>query len=261
MDTVRQVAWITGGGTGIGRSLARLLAADGWDVAVSGRRPEPLEETLAAAAPGRVHAYPLDVTDTDAVQANIERIEAELGPVSLAIINAGIADSRPGRVDIDDYVRHIEINYLGAVRCVAALEGRMRQRGTGRFVLISSIAGIRGLPAMASYAASKAALTNFAESLQGTLLPYGIGVTVATPGFVDTPMTADAKIPMPFLVPVDKAASRILAAVHGKRYRVAFPWPSVWLVRLLRLFPDRLYARAMSWRPRRASHHNASNPP
>src|SRR5579863_10227413 len=84
-----RLAWITGGGTGIGRALAQRLAAHGWVVVVSGRRPEPLTET-AAQVPGRIHAWPLDVTELEAVRRAVAGIEAAHGPIALAVLNAGM---------------------------------------------------------------------------------------------------------------------------------------------------------------------------
>lgn len=81
-------AWVTGAGSGIGRALALRLAGDGWNVAVSARTARDLA-TLAAEAPGRIHAFPLDVTDAAAVLGTVSRIEDALGPLDLAVLNAG----------------------------------------------------------------------------------------------------------------------------------------------------------------------------
>src|SRR5579885_3129397 len=110
------LAWITGGGTGIGRALALRLAAHGWKVVISGRRPEPLADTAAAGPAGAIHAWPLDVTDLPAVRRAVPAIEAAHGPIALAVLNAGMYQS----VKLDSFrgetfAAHMQVNYLGVV--------------------------------------------------------------------------------------------------------------------------------------------------
>lgn len=244
------VVWITGGGSGIGRALAVALAARGWQVAISGRRAEALAETVHGAATGRVFAYSLDVTDTKAVSETVGRIERNLGPITLAILNAGIGRSKSGVVEVDNYALHMDVNYLGVVRGVAALLPGMRARRRGHIVVVSSLAGYRGLPGVAPYAASKAALNSLAEALQCEFARDGIRVSLVTPGFVATPMTADTRFPRPFMISADKAAAAILRGIRRKRFRIAFPWQMIVLSRLQRLLPDVLYFRLMGSRRR-----------
>lgn len=206
---------------------------------------------MRAAPAGCVSVYPLDVSDTAAVTAAAQRIEHEMGPVTLAIFNAGIGRSKPAEVDVDNYALHVDVNYLGVVRGVAAVLPAMRRRRSGRIVVVSSLAGYRGLPAVAPYAASKAALNSFAESLQCEFARDGIRVSLVTPGFVATPMTADARFPRPFMISADKAAAAILRGIRRGRFRIAFPWPMVVLSRLQRLLPYPLYFRLIALRRRR----------
>jgi NAD(P)-dependent dehydrogenase (short-subunit alcohol dehydrogenase family) len=117
-----RIAWITGGGTGIGRELALRLAAHGWTVAISGRRAEPLVETVAAGTPGRVHAFPLDVCDPEANRGCVARIEAELGPIELAVLNAGIfRPLKTSEFSPEPFEEMMRVNYLGVVNGVWAV--------------------------------------------------------------------------------------------------------------------------------------------
>ncbi len=190
MDTTdKRLAWITGGGTGIGRALALSLAADGWQVVVSGRRPEPLAET-AAASPGRVHAWPLDVADISAVRAAVPAIEARHGPIALAVLNAGMyAAVKLDSFKAETFAEHMRVNYQGVVNCMDPLIPLMRDHGRGHLVLVASVAGYRGLPLASAYGPTKAALINLAESLKYMLERAGIRISVCNPGFVDTPLT------------------------------------------------------------------------
>src|SRR5690348_4898127 len=145
------LAWITGGGTGIGRALALLLAADGWQVVVSGRRPEPLRETASQAADA-IHPWPLDVTDLAAVRRAVTDIEAKHGAIALAVLNAGMY--QPVKLDsfkAELMAEHMRVNYQGVVNTMDALLPRMHERHSGHMVLVASVAGYRGLPLASGY--------------------------------------------------------------------------------------------------------------
>lgn len=242
MDTRdERLAWITGGGTGIGRALALKLAADGWRVVVSGRRPEPLAET-ATGAPDRIHALPLDVTDAGAAAQAVERIESEHGPITLAVLNAGMFEP----VKLDDFrpavfAAHMQVNFLGVVNCIAALLPCMRGRRRGHVVLVASVAGYRGLPLAAAYGPTKAALINLAESLKSAFEHDGLLISVCNPGFVDTPLTEHNRFPMPFLMEVDDAAAALKRGIEKRRFEIAFPTRFVLILKLLRMLPYALY--------------------
>jgi short-subunit dehydrogenase len=232
-----QVAWVTGASTGIGREVAILLASRGVIVAASARSAAK----LADLGPG-VHAYPLDVTDAEAVQAVHDRIRAELGDIDLAVLAAGTY--RPlhaNNFDVANFVGTNAVNYLGVVHALGTLVPRMRSRGKGHLAWIASVAGYRGLPRAAAYGPSKAALINLAESLKPELERNGVTVSLVNPGFVATPLTAQNDFPMPFLVTAEAAAARILAGLERQRFEIAFPRRFVLIIKLARLLPYGLY--------------------
>jgi NAD(P)-dependent dehydrogenase (short-subunit alcohol dehydrogenase family) len=236
-----RVAWITGGGTGIGRNLALRLAATGWTVAISGRRPGPLAETVDL-DPARLHAYPLDVADLQAVRTTAARIEAELGSLTLVVLNAGIGQFvKLDEFDAEISARHMQINYLGTVNGIDAILPGFLQRRTGHIVIVASVAGYRGVPRAAAYGPTKAALINLAESLRFELERKGISISVCTPGFVDTPMTADNNFPMPFLMQVDDAADILYRGIVKQKFEIAFPRRMVILLKIMRCLPYPLY--------------------
>lgn len=232
--------WITGGGSGIGRALARAAATSGMLVSVSGRRSDALEETRESHP--HISCAVLDVTDASAVEVVLDAIEARHGPVDIAILNAAryqamdVAD-----FDLAGFRDHIETNVMGVAHCLAPLLARMRRRGKGRIVLVASVAGYRGLPKAAAYGPTKAALINLAESLRPGAEADGVIIQVVNPGFVETPMTADNRFPMPFLISPDKAAGHILAGLRRDGFEIAFPWTFVMLLKVARLLPYRLY--------------------
>ncbi|MBL8709322.1 MAG: SDR family NAD(P)-dependent oxidoreductase [Rhodospirillaceae bacterium] len=234
--------WITGAGSGIGRELARQIAAGGIKVIVSGRRPEALLET--ADDHSRIVPLALDVTDALAVDAAIATMEQTHGPVDVAILNAALYQPMD-LVDFDraTIARLFETNVMGVANCLQPLLERMRARGRGHIVIVASVAGYRGLPKAAAYGATKAALINMAEALQPAAAAAGIRLQIVNPGFVETPMTSVNRFPMPFLMRPEQAAARILAGMKGGGFEIAFPWMFVLLLKLGRLLPYWLYLK------------------
>ena len=237
----QNVAWITGGGSGIGRALALRLARAGWSVAGSGRRLEMLEETVRLAG-ANVRAYPLDVAEIKAVRQTAVRIEAELGLITLAVFSAGIGQIvKLDSFEPEIFAEHMRTNYLGTVNGIAAVLPDMRARQSGHIVVVASLAGYRGTPQGYAYGPTKAALINLAESLKPSLQREGIGISVCNPGFVVTPMTEGARYPMPFLMHPDAAAERLYRGILKRKFEIAFPTRFVLLLKVFRCLPYAWY--------------------
>jgi NADP-dependent 3-hydroxy acid dehydrogenase YdfG len=133
--------WITGASMGIGEALARRLAQDGAQVIASARSADRLA-AVAAASGGRIVAEPLDVTDHAAVLAAVNRIEAERGPIDIAVLNAGSHQPvTAAEFTADGLRRLMELNVFGVASCLEALMPRMIARGRGRFAVVASVAG------------------------------------------------------------------------------------------------------------------------
>ncbi|MGA9852906.1 MAG: SDR family NAD(P)-dependent oxidoreductase [Gammaproteobacteria bacterium] len=242
MDTTAEkVAWITGGGSGIGRALALRLVRAGWTVAVSGRRLEALEETAKLAA-GKTHAYPLDVTDLDTMRNTAKRIESELGHLQLAVFSAGLGEFvKPDSLRAETFATHMQVNYLGVVNRIDAVLPTFRRRRAGHVVIVASLAGYRGVPRAAAYGPTKAALISLAESLRFDLEREGICISVCNPGFVATPMTEGNRAPMPFLMSVDAVADTLYRGILKQKFEIAFPRRFVVVLKLFRCLPYALY--------------------
>jgi short-subunit dehydrogenase len=220
------------------------LAHDGWDVAISARTLVGLTSLAreAANARGSIHPFPLDVTREAEVAAIVPRIEADLGPIDLAILNAGTYlrfganDFSPGA-----FRQQVEVNLMGVVQGLGALLPGMMARRSGHIAVVSSLAGYCGLPKAAGYGATKAALINLCESLRPECQAAGVDITVINPGFVKTPLTDKNEFPMPFLIPVDQAVDAIMSGLARKRFEIAFPLRFAWIMKLLRLLPYPLF--------------------
>lgn len=237
-----RIAWVTGAGKGIGRALALRLADEGWLVAASARTEADLLKLAGERPDGRIHAFPCDVTDAGTVTATLERIEEGLGLPDLAVLNAGT--HRPfGALDFDlaAFRDLVEVNLMGTVTCLDRLLPRFLARRSGQIAVVASLAGYRGLPSAAGYAASKAALIAMCEALKPELDRHGIRLTLINPGFVRTPLTDQNDFPMPFLISAEQAAEEILRGLRGRRFEIAFPRPFAWLMGLLRILPYPLF--------------------
>jgi 3-oxoacyl-[acyl-carrier protein] reductase len=189
-----QVALVTGGGRGIGRATARLLAQRGAAVCVNYVAHAHAAEWLAAeivAAGGRAIAAMADVAQAAAVEMMVAGAEKELGPVTILVNNAGV----PWRGTLDTYdpeqvVGMRRVNVEGLIHATRAVVGGVRARRYGRIVNISSVAGIgTGLPGNAFYAASKAEVAILTKRFAMELGPHDITVNAVAPGFIRTDMT------------------------------------------------------------------------
>lgn len=236
----RPVVWITGASTGIGRELALRHAREGWIVAASARSVEKL--TQLAAENSNIHAYPVDVTDQAAVAAAARYVESELGPIKLAVLNAGIWHPMTAtNYDLTKVHESIAINYGGVVNALAPVMTAMVARGHGHIAIVASVAGYRGLPKGAAYAPTKAALICLAESLAPELKLKGVTMTVVNPGFVATPMTAVNNFPMPFLVTEKEAVDAMMTGLAKRKFEIVFPTRMAIMMKSLRLLPYSVY--------------------
>jgi NAD(P)-dependent dehydrogenase (short-subunit alcohol dehydrogenase family) len=190
-------ALITGGGTGIGAATARALAAEGAKVTLLGRRREPLE-TIAAELGGLVIAC--DVTDRDALENAFEDARAANGQLDYVILNAGIGDSAPfQRTKREAWDRIVATNLTSLFDGAQLALTDLLQGEDKRLVIVASVAGLKGAPYAAPYAASKHGAVGLARSLALEFARTNLTVNAVCPAFVDTPM-------------VDESAERIQRA-------------------------------------------------
>ena len=183
-------ALITGGGTGIGAAAARALAGEGAKLSLLGRRREPLE-AIAAETGGT--ALACDVT----VRAEVERAYAAAraanGPFDFVILNAGVGDSAPfARTRCEDWDRIIATNLTALFDGAQLALPDLMQGEDKRLVIVASVAGLRGAPYAAPYAASKHGAVGLARSLALEFVKTGLTVNAICPSFVDTPMVDES---------------------------------------------------------------------
>jgi NAD(P)-dependent dehydrogenase (short-subunit alcohol dehydrogenase family) len=235
--------WLVGASSGIGQATAHELHARGAQVIVSARNASALQ-TFIAAHPGAI-ALPLDVTDSAAVQAAARTVLAA-GPLDLVMYCAGYyKELRATAYDLQEMLRHNDVNYVGALHLLDALLPAFRARGAGHISLVSSVAGYGGLPKSLAYGPTKAALINLAETLFLDLSTSGIGVSLVCPGFVETPLTAQNQFAMPALLSPEQAAIEIIAGWERGAFEIHFPKRFTLLVKALRMLPYPAYFAAV----------------
>jgi len=213
-DRLEGIALVTGGGRGIGASVARELADAGMRVAVTARTADQVEQ-VAAEIGGL--ALVGDVARREDVDGWVDRVEAELGPIDLLVANAGIGvhEERAWELEPEEWWRVLEVNVLGAyLSCRSVIPG-MLERGGGRIVLTGSGAAYLPGSSNTAYGASKAALWRFGETLAGQLRESGISVFVFSPGLVRTEMTERFGDDMPWTPP--ELAPRLVRVLASGR--------------------------------------------
>ncbi len=173
---------VTGGGTGVGAETARTFSEAGATVTIMGRSEAPLQ---AQGLPYQL----CDVTDAGAVAEAFDAARAENGPVTIAVANAGAAESVPfAKMTADQMQRMLAVNLIGVSNVWQAALPDMKSAGSGRMIAIASSAGLKGYPYVAAYCAAKHGVVGLTRALSLELASTGITVNAICPGFVESPM-------------------------------------------------------------------------
>lgn len=246
----RQRILITGASSGLGEGMARRWAAAGHDLALVARRTDRLDalrrELTATGA--TVLTAALDVDDPDAVAEVVPRLAGELGGLDRFVANAGLGKGVPvGTGGARPNRAVLTTNVLGTHACCEAAVALFRAQGHGHLVVISSVAGVRGMGGTrTAYATSKAADAVLAEGIRADLLASratrGIRVTTIHPGFIETDINTGRR--GPFTVDLDTGVDALVAAVDREPVRAYVPeWPWRAVAGLLRVLPLPVAAR------------------
>ncbi|MBT5922198.1 MAG: SDR family NAD(P)-dependent oxidoreductase [Cellvibrionales bacterium] len=245
--------WITGAGSGIGKSLALAYAKAGNQVVITGRGETNLNQ-VAAIYPDNITVLVWDVTDDQSCDAVRAAIKVRLGWLDIAIFNAGYCEYTDGaNLETESFRRVYEVNVFGIVNGITVAMPLLKAlnepldssqplndsiaRSRSQIVGVGSLSALIGMPTAESYGSSKAAANYLLEALRIDVADQNIDVSVVNPGFVETPMTATNNFPMPFLMDADAAAKRIMSGIEARRHKIQFPRRLHWILALMACFP------------------------
>ncbi len=235
------LVWLTGGGTGIGKELTKILCDSGYDVIISGRRNKKLIEV---AKYNKIKIFPLklDVSNLKETTKVANKIIERFGFVDLLILNAAVYS--PGslkEISPTNAKKVIDINLTGVINCLPIIVNKMKKKNKGHIIFVSSPAGYRGMPGAGLYGVTKSGLTFLAETLKIELEQYNIKVQVVHPGFIKTPMTDKNTFPMPFLMSSEKAAKIISSKINSDAFEIYFPKILLIPMKLICFLPYKIY--------------------
>ena len=237
----KKTIWITGGSTGIGKALAIKFASKGWNVAVSARRAELLNELSNSYE--NISSFPLDVTDKEKCKEVFNEIKNKYENIDICFFSTGTWDPKKEKdIDVEQMEDVFKVNFFGTMNSIKAVEGHFKNKKNGIITIVSSIAGYRGLPNTTGYGPSKSALISLAESLYFDFERYNVRVCLVCPGFIKTPMTDKNDFKMPFLKTSEFAADKIYDGLINKnQFEIHFPKELTLTLKFFKLLPSKIY--------------------
>jgi len=237
----KKTIWITGGSTGIGKALAIKFANEGWNVAISARRENLLQEISNNHE--NIHGFPVDVTDKIKCKQTFEQIRNKFENIDICFFSTGTWDPKKEKdIDVEQIENVFKVNFFGTLNSIKAVEEYFKNRNMGTITIVSSIAGYRGLPNSTGYGPSKSALNNLAESLYFDFKRSNVRVCLVSPGFIKTPMTDKNDFKMPFLKTTEYAAEKIYDGLVNKNiFEIHFPKSLTIILKILSFLPSSIY--------------------
>ncbi len=231
---------IIGATSGIGREVAKLYIAQGWQVGVAGRRAEELE-TLRKEAPEQVSTQVLDVTLEDAPY-RLQSLIDKVGGMDLFLLSSGIGKQNP-TLTPDIELKTAATNVEGFIRLTTAAYHYFEKQGYGHIAAISSIAGVKGLGIAPAYSATKRFQNTYLDALDQLSRMNGLNIhfTDIRPGFVATPLLKDDNYPL--LMKAPQVAACIVKAISKKKRIVVIDWRYRILVFFWKLIPHWIWVR------------------
>lgn len=233
--------FITGASSGIGEYVAYEYAKQGATIGLAARRKELLEKVSAKCIElgGKPIIYETDVSNQAETKNAIDNFITKSGGIDIVIANAGIS----GKIDLesgnaDEINRMLSTNILGVTNTILPVLPTMLEKQSGRVVVVSSIAGFRGLPGRSGYSASKVAVRFMMNSWRSSFSKDGISFTTICPGFIDTDLTGNHKYHMPFLMNVEVFAKKMVNAIEKKKKTYIAPWQWRFIIPLIKTVPE-----------------------
>tara|TARA_A100001011_G_scaffold379549_1_gene445702 strand:- start:52 stop:804 length:753 start_codon:yes stop_codon:yes gene_type:complete len=240
MSENQRKIWITGASSGIGKAVAEKFARENWKVAISARREKILNEMSKNP---NMFAYPMDVTDPNATQETFNKIINDFGNIDLCIFSSGTYERKSEKgLNVDNIKKVMEVNFLGVVGCVKAVQEYFESKKSGHISIVSSPVGYRGLPKSSGYTASKASLNNFTQGIYFDFKKFNVRVSLISPGFIKTALTDKNEFKMPYLRSTEYAAEKIYSGLIKKnKFEIIFP-PQIGIIyKIFQILPNGIY--------------------
>ena len=241
-----KIIWITGGSSGIGFATAKIFLKNNWIVVISSSNIKKLnkakENIKKNHSLDNFHIIQCDISKKTEVEKTVTFIENKIGKIDIALLNAAAYSPNKNQdFDINNYESLVDVNLKGTLYCINKLKDFMKHRDN-TIAIVSSPIGYRGWPTSGAYGMTKAAQLNLSESLFFDFKKIKINIRVINPGFIDTEATRLNTFKMPFLKSADFAADKIYnGLVFKKKFEIYFPFFIVFIVKILRILPYRLY--------------------
>ncbi len=239
---------IIGASQGIGKALALEFADAGYNLVLLSRNVDAIKELYALIESKGVKCYykGCDAADYRQVKDGIEFANSSLGTIDIAILNAGVGHPEWMKTfSSAGYKEIMGINAFGIAHALEFIIPIMIKQGYGKIAGVTSQADVRGYPGSSAYTSSKAAASILLESARLELKEFNISVITIRPGWVKTAMTDKNEFPMPFMLTAEKAAKKIRKGIEKGKSIVQFPFPIVWVTRLVKNLPNWIYDRVM----------------
>jgi NAD(P)-dependent dehydrogenase (short-subunit alcohol dehydrogenase family) len=241
---MRERIWVVGGSSGIGFELVRLLLKQEYRVVVSSRNATHSKALLALKKEydDKLYCLDLDVTDVVSMDEKVKEAWRVYQGIDIWFYNAGAYEAMSvSEWKLEQFELMNQVNYLGVVRLMHALEPLFHVQGSGRWIWNLSLSSYFGLPLGGAYSAPKAALVNLAEALQPELKQRGTTLQIINHGFVKTRLTAKNSFEMPELMEPKEAAEKILEGMNSTyHFEIRFPFKLGLFLRALRCMPYKL---------------------
>ena len=247
---MKKSIFITGASSGIGRALSMKFASEGWKVIASARRINLLKSlSNESVKKNFIKPIQIDITDNKMVCNKISSIIKTYGIPDIIFLNAGTNNPNSNSIFSLEETRQIfETNFFGTLNCLSAILPYLKKKKQSQVIIMSSVAGYRGLPYAAAYCSSKSAISTFAESIYNQCKKCGITVRVVNPGFIKTPLTDKNKFDMPMIISVEKAANIIYNKIlFSNKFEINCPLLFCFLMKVLRILPYSIYFKLTNY--------------
>ena len=216
---------ITGASSGIGRKLAKRMAKDGYQVTLVARRLERLQalSTEIEQQGGKTLVLACDVTDKESMHSSIRQCIEHFGKLDILILNAGGTIPLGKHYNSENIIKNFNLNVFSGLYAIEAALPIFKDQGSGHIVALSSMASYLPVSQWGVYSAAKQSLSYLCDALRREVAEYNIKITVISPGYIKSPLTARNVHKMPFLMPLEKGVETIYSAIKKQKRNVSFP--------------------------------------